>query len=324
MEYKGIANNNMVLSIPEGSQRIADLAFNGMSSIVSVEFPDSLVNIGNGSFAGCENLKSLNIPKNVTTIENDAFYYCTKLESVIISDGVKTIDDSAFYGCSSLKNIVIPASVTKIGKTAFGYESDWWFEKIDLCIYGFKNSAAEKYATENGLEFCSISYISTEGIVFTDENAQPEINKITDGEIFENTKTQLEEASLLAIYDIATNSDEKSMIKIPTKSPSIKLYFINADGTLSDTNAVYENGYLTLQNSNGGRFALTKIKKDINNDGIIDVKDVTILQMHLVGYSVGADVNNIDINQDGIIDINDVTNLQFILSNSDVASNPSR
>lgn len=81
--------------------------------------PDSVTSIGRCAFDGCSSLKSIEIPDSVTSIKNEAFKDCSSLTSVVIPDSVSEIGNLAFAGCSSLKEVIIPDSVTSIGNGAF-------------------------------------------------------------------------------------------------------------------------------------------------------------------------------------------------------------
>ncbi len=103
---------------------------------------------------------TLTLPKSTVTIEKYACMGCEKLTKVVIPSGVKTIGESAFEYCSALKSLTIPASVTKIGdyaygvqSTAYGDEDDYYYPIKGDVIYGYKNSAAEKYAKNNKVTF---------------------------------------------------------------------------------------------------------------------------------------------------------------------------
>ena len=104
---------NSVTSIGEYS------AFEGCSSLTSIEIPSGVTSIGNRTFFGCSSLTSINIPSSVTSIGSYAFYKCSKLTSIEIPSGVTSIEEWTFYGCSSLTSIEIPNSVTSIGDSAF-------------------------------------------------------------------------------------------------------------------------------------------------------------------------------------------------------------
>lgn len=107
--------------------------------------------IGELAFACCRATK-VSIPKTVKKIGPSAFYGC-EFQSVTIPEGVTSIGDYAFAESMDLKSIRIPKSVKKIGYMAIGYE--WTTETVDdeLIIYGYKGTAAEKYAKKNHIRF---------------------------------------------------------------------------------------------------------------------------------------------------------------------------
>lgn len=97
---------------------ISELAFDGCSSITSVEIPDSVTSIGHGAFYGCSNLKSISLGAGVEKIETNTFYACGKLTNINLGNSVTSIADHAFYKCG-MKNIVIPDSVREIKEWVF-------------------------------------------------------------------------------------------------------------------------------------------------------------------------------------------------------------
>ena len=96
-----------------------DHAFEGCTSLVRIDIPNSVKEIGWGAFRGCASLQSIDIPNSVTSIGANAFRYCTSLQSIDIPNSVTSIRKSTFFGCSSLVSIDIPNSVTSIGRGAF-------------------------------------------------------------------------------------------------------------------------------------------------------------------------------------------------------------
>ena len=142
------------ITLRDGTICIADGAFNGLRSLVSVTIPRTVKYIGYLAFGGCESLTILIIPSSVTTIGRLAFKNCKSLTSVIIPSSVSTIGYGPFSGCDNLTNLVvgsvnetydsrdncnaiietasntliggcpatvIPGSVTAIGELAFWY-----------------------------------------------------------------------------------------------------------------------------------------------------------------------------------------------------------
>ncbi len=54
---------------------------------------------------------------------------------------------------------------------------------------------------------------------------------------------------------------------------------------------------------------------DVNTDGVVDLKDVVILQRHLAGgWNVTIHETNADVNKDGEINVKDVVLLQRFLA----------
>ncbi len=106
-------------SIPQGTERIADCAFEFCSSLTTVWIPDSVTDIGVLAFHDCRGLTRVTIPGSVARIGEDAFWRCEHLAEVMIQDGAGCIGERAFEGCTGLTAMTIPGSVTSIGDYAF-------------------------------------------------------------------------------------------------------------------------------------------------------------------------------------------------------------
>lgn len=162
-KYKGEMPKNTKITVKDGTLSISEEAFYNCGNLVSVAIPNSVKKIGWGAFSGCNGLKSITVPGSVTTIEEHAFAFCRNVTSITVSDGVNSIAEEAFLGCNNLKNMTIAASVTSFGKQSVGYgfdykyyegnEEDPTFKLTSFSISGYKGSAAEKYATDNGFKF---------------------------------------------------------------------------------------------------------------------------------------------------------------------------
>ena len=83
---------------------IGDYAFDGCSSLTSIDIPNSVTSIGDGTFNGCTSLTRVSIPSGVTSIGDFTFADCTGLTSIDIPDSVISIGQGAFCNCDLIYN----------------------------------------------------------------------------------------------------------------------------------------------------------------------------------------------------------------------------
>ena len=81
--------------------------------------PNTVTTIGYFAFQGCSSLTSVNIPNSVTSIGYEAFQYCSGLTSINIPNSVTFITMSAFESCTSLRNLQFNAINCTIENYAF-------------------------------------------------------------------------------------------------------------------------------------------------------------------------------------------------------------
>ena len=314
------------ITIPDSVTSIGEGAFRDCTNLTSITIPDSVASIGESTFENCTSLTSITIPNSVTSIGDYTFNNCKSLTIITIPDSVTSIGDYTFRNCTSLTSITIPDSVTSIGECAFMYCEN-------LTIYGYKNTAAEEYALNNGFEFINLaeertltdkaSSISVSGVV--NSNADLNVSKL------ENTYEKS-----VATYDITLQKDGIAIqpdgaitIKIPSDVKDCKVMWLKDDGTAEDMNAEYIDGCYVFTTNHLSVYALVQnkqyLKGDANQDGIVNVNDVTYLQRHLAGNkntdgSAFIDETNkqlfdcVDMNKDGKLTVADVTALQIHIS----------
>ena len=94
-------------------------AFNGCSSLTSIELPAGVTSIGDDAFSGCSSLMEIMVDENNTEYasqdgvlynKNKTKLICSpegKTGNIVIPTSVTSIGDYAFRGCSSLKEIVV-------------------------------------------------------------------------------------------------------------------------------------------------------------------------------------------------------------------------
>ena len=149
-----------------------------------------------GAFKNNKTIKTVVIPDTVKYIDDESFYGCTALESVMFGNGVEEIGDYAFENCTSLSKVYIPVSVKKIGAEAFGYTfgSELTLNK-NFSMTCAKDSAAEKYAKENGIPYdtyqVKIDELAVSGIKDKEYTGKP----VTQNIVIKNGNVVLDEGT---------------------------------------------------------------------------------------------------------------------------------
>ena len=291
----------------------------------TVNIGESVESIPEYAFYKCKSLTNITIPDSVTDIGEYAFSNCTGLKRLTIGNSVTSIGELAFQNCTELKSVTIPDSVTSIDRAFTGC--------TNLTIYGYAGTAAETYAKDNGFEFVSLGYVAKNeetGISVTvDNNAELVVETLTDSESIDKANVALvDKAEVLALYDItllkdgiAVQPDGTAKVKIPTDNENANVYRIEEDGTATDMNAVYENGYLVFTTDHFSVYAVAEPLKaalgDINGDGNITIADAIMLQKHIANVITleGDALKAADVTKDGNISIADAIMLQKYIAN---------
>ena len=122
----------------------------------SITIPDGVTSIETMAFMQCGKLTGVTVPANVKSIGKSAFLMCEALTDVKLCEGLTGIGNFAFLGCKALERVDIPASVEDIGESALAYyidEKGDLNENRDFTIGCYADSAGEKYAKANGIEY---------------------------------------------------------------------------------------------------------------------------------------------------------------------------
>ena len=94
---------------------------------------------------------------------------------------------------------------------------------------------------------------------------------------------------------------------------------------------VFENGVLRFETEHFSKYVVTDceidisdeeseviISGDVNGDGLLDIKDSTLIKRHLAGWEVKIDEDAADVNGDGIVDVKDSALVKRSLAGWDV------
>lgn len=291
------------LNLPNNLKYIDESAFTE-TSLKTLSIPESVEYIGKYTFL-MSGIETVNIPKRIATIEEGTFSCCINLKSVTIDNNIKHIGDYAFSACYNLSDINISNNVTSIGKGAF---QSTIIQKIELPAslesiggYAFNNCQNLQEVTIPNKEikidnraFYNCPKLNTVAI----PAKVKEIGKNAfgyQGNIFDEEDYEYGEENSIQDFKITGYSN-----------------------TAAETYAK-ENGFEFISL---GEQILTG---DANQDGTVNIKDVTYLQMHIAGNkntdgSPLIDETNkqlfdsIDMNNDGKLTVNDVTALQTYLA----------
>lgn len=186
--YKGTDD---VITIPYNCSAIAAGAFRNNRNITTIFIGKELKVIGESAFEGCKYLSEVNVASGVSDIEvgKNAFKgtawlenfpsefvsigtnlikYKGELDNVVIPNVFKSISSGAFFiGEDKADNISfkvkVPVTVENFGEDCFFLYDSLTAVYPEIVVY--KDSAAEKYLTEAGIDF---SYAALPGDVVFD------------------------------------------------------------------------------------------------------------------------------------------------------------
>ena len=280
-----------------------------------------------------ERLNDLIIPYKTTAVESYTFYNTANISGIIVPDTVTRIGPFAFntfigsFEESSVLHespyMVIPASVTEIGISA-----------TTGTIYGYPGSYAHTYAKNNYIEFFPIAdYTDSDtGIIATAPLEYGlDADEIYDSDIFDKIASL--DPDNCRLFNISLNINGTTVqppilttVRIPVSDPDSKVYRIEDDYSLTDMEAVYDNGYLIFVTDHFSYYAVGTDENggaaigDVNGDGNIDVDDVLAIQKHIAKLEIlsGNRLAAADTDGNGTVDIRDATLLQKYIAKYDV------
>lgn len=172
-----IDKGNKTIFISPDVNTIESGAFCGFKNTEEIIIPKEVKEIGSWAFYECSSLSKVKLYTDINFIGENAFldtaFYgnsenwqdgvlylndClikakeTVNETYFVKDGTRLIAQGAFRCCPKLERVYIPESVEKICNSAFAD-----CENLKA-IYGGIDTAAEKYAKENGIKFIAVEY----------------------------------------------------------------------------------------------------------------------------------------------------------------------
>ncbi|MDE7278680.1 MAG: fibronectin type III domain-containing protein [Oscillospiraceae bacterium] len=174
------------VTVPDGCA-VGTGAFANCVNLKSVTFEGNSTYIGDEAFLNCTSLEKITFKKpnaSIKYIGKKAFANCFALETVTLPSKTTEIREFAFGNCISLNTVTLPNGVSSVGSYAIGYMHDEktgnyfiangetsayisyyrmfngdlleWYSPNTGCAISMnvvKDSAAEKYAQDNGIKY---------------------------------------------------------------------------------------------------------------------------------------------------------------------------
>ena len=271
-----------------------------------LKFESFLTFIDEDAITNCK-IEEAEYPVYLNNPEYLSLYtFCKELKKVYISKEVEHMNDEDFMGS--------PNVVLYVFDNSYGLE---WAKEHNFSYEIMEEEPIEKELIDTN------TGIKVDGTMNTD--AALKVEKLEN--TFENS---------VATYDITLQKDGAVIqpdgtitVKIPSSVENCKVMWLKDDGTAEDMNAKYTDGCYVFTTDHLSVYALVQDKTiltgDANQDGIVNVNDVTCLQMHIAGNkntdgSAFIDETNkqlfncVDMNKDGKLSVADVTALQIYIS----------
>lgn len=342
------------ITLPASLDSISSYAFSS-TGITTISLPATVKVVGEGAFSRCGNLTSATVAS--ATIGKDAFYADAALSALTLSGDVKAIGEGAFKSCSALtavnfegtnvatigaeafaytslssldlssqaslatvdgwvlaktqvSNVKLPSSVTALGEGAFFYASQ--LETANL---------PENLTTVPAFAFAGAETLTTDSIIPAGAESMGDYSfynacgmqrfVIPEGVSYIGTKAMAGMTGLKTIKAYTQNAVPElgEDVWAGVDQPNVALDLDNMDLVPDFEQAAQWKEFHILKNYLMG---------DVNNDGCVDVSDVTTL----ISYVLGDDPNpfNIevaDIDGNGTIDVTDVTMLINMVLNGE-------
>lgn len=315
--------------IPTSVQSIGDEAFKYCQNLASVYFYSSSAEVGSWAFQYCDNLsgvyiddinswcsitfyngdsnplsyaknlyidkvlvKEVVIPVEVSIIKEYTFRSCENITSIVVSEGISSIGHMAFTGCINLENVVLPESLTHIGFWAFSGCSSLLTVKIPLGVTTIGN-----YTFSNCTKLSNIDIPNS-------------IMNINPG-AFDDCK------SLDSIYVPKSLTE----IGIDAFSGCINLATVYYEGTETEWNSISigdRNHCLTSANIVFESIMPSTIIGDINDDGVVNAKDVNALMRVIACAELIEEESDVfkvaDLTKDGTLNAKDANLLKRVIA----------
>ena len=207
----------------KGNQEITSVDFSHTTELASIGYqafygcqnisndliiPETVDNLSISAFEGCSSIPSVDIKGNVSTIPMQCFYQCESLTAVTLPESVTTIEKFAFANCTDLEFVALPRSVSSIATSSFKNDSNLTFG----VYYG---SYAYDYAKNRGNQ-----YVLLDGVKLGDADGDGSVN-VSDVTTIQRYLAELE--TLEGIYLHAADANQDGSVDI-SDATALQMY----------------------------------------------------------------------------------------------------
>ena len=231
-----------------------------------------------------------------------------KIEAVYSDDSVVEIDGYTFSGFDSSEPGECKVFVNWVDNNGDEYEYYFYVE-----ILG-----------EEPPKFQSQKDETTQIVVEAITNATLSVVEVTEKIKFDEVNLKLSGEQVFMFYDItlvedgeAVQPDSEVTVKIPCEDETAKVYRFEDDGTLTDMEAEFVDGFMVFTTEHFSYYVVTTAVSefelgDVNGDGKLNIRDATAIQKHLAKIATLSDevLPLADFNEDGKVNVRDATTIQ--------------
>lgn len=340
------------ITIPNSVISIGIWAFAGCCGLDYISIPNSVTNIGGSAFSDCSGLTSISLPNSVTGIEGWTFSGCSGLTKITLPNSVTSIGERAFSGCNNLTEVIVenpyPVSIEQYtftnrknatlyvpkGSKAAYEAADYWKEFKEI-VEITKSSYLEVADTvgftgkqlvlpielKNTDEIAGVQFkltlpagvcvaLNSKNKLMFSKTERDADHTLSGSKAEDGTYTVL----LYSADSEAITGNEGSIIDVTLdidKEMKDGTYEIKiSDIVLSTTKAVKINADDVTAQLEVKSYLLG----DPNNDGSIDVVDITMIANHILGNNPENFIfAAADVDADGTVDVNDIISIANII-----------
>ncbi len=295
------------LPLNEGLESIGTYAF-AYCTMTSVIFPYSVTNIGDGPFAFCTSLTQFQRRSGqhispTYTVQNGVVFR-TRFEAIYtlaifpggkattyaVPSGTKEIGAHAFRG-SIVTTVTLPTSVTKINDYAFDNCTALTGMEVNKGVTTIGSHAFSNCTSMTNVILPS-TLTSLGSRAFYQDNALIGIGcKATTPPVCQITGSGTNASSPFDAFHFSN-----ARLRVPTgyKSAYQAANIWKLFSTITESSAMVDEDVTP---------------GDVNNDGVVNISDVTVLISYVLSNSGTINVQAADLNGDGNVNISDVTML---------------